>query len=175
MNKMKNVTFLATLLPFVAAVGFLCYEATAVMLGTPVSLAVTGYDPADILRGHYIRYELLLEDIKPMEPILDEDQFYDVEGYLSIIDSDGDGVYDSFGGFYWNEVPEVYIKAECHFYTEDYARYGLIGNQGRYYLDEKIARDAEDAINEAGSFEISGSIRDGFFRATGIVVGGVEY
>lgn len=174
-NKSKIITVLATLLPFVVTLGFLCYEATAVFVGTPVSLTVTGYDPADILRGHYIRYELLLEDVELMESVTDVDNFSGTQGYLSIVDSNGDGIYDSLGGFYWNQKPEVYIKAECYRYSESYTRFFLVGNQGRYYLDEKIAYDVEKAINQHGSFQIQGTILDGLFRATGIVVDGVEY
>ncbi len=175
MNKSKTLTLFATLLPFVVAVGFLCYEAMAVLVGTPVSLTVTGYDPADILRGHYIRYELLLEDVGLMETVVDGISMREIEGYLSIVDSNGDGVYDSFGGFYWTQKPEVYIKAECYRYSEDYSRFLLVGNQGRYYLDETIATDVENAINEAGSFQIKGTILNGLFRATAIVVDGIEY
>lgn len=171
----RIMTILATILPFLVAMGFICYEATAVYTGTPVSLTVTGYDPADILRGQYIRYELLLEDVKPMEPFSESRDYYGTEGYLSIIDSNGDGIYDSFGGFYWTEVPEVYLKAKCNWLTEDGGRFSLIGNQGRYYLDEKISLSVEKAINEAGSFEINGTVLGGFFRATDIVVNGIKY
>lgn len=177
MNKSlgKVGTMFATLLPFMVAVGFLCYEAMAVLVGTPVSLTVTGYDPADILRGQYIRYELLLDEVALMEPVVNESDMRGMEGYLSIMDSNGDGVYDTFGGFYWNEKPEVYINALCYSYWDGNPNIRLVGNQGRYYLDEKIALSVEKAINVAGSFQINGTIVDGLFRATGIIVDGVTY
>lgn len=171
----KGSIFFATFLPILVAIGFLCYENTAVHLGTPVSLTVRGYDPADILRGQYILYTLVLEDIELMEIVGDEEKMRGTEGYLSILDSDGDGVYDEIGGFYWNQTPAVYIKAQCSYHSENYSNFRLMGTQGRYYLDEKIAKQVEDAIAEAGSFQIQGTVLGGLFRATGILVDGVEY
>lgn len=171
----KGSIFFATFIPFLVAIGFLCYETLAVFMGTPVSLTVRGYDPADILRGQYILYTLVLDDVNIMEKVGEDETIRRTEGYLSIIDSNGDGAYNEIGGFYWNQKPPVYIKAECTYHSEDYSRFRLVGTQGRYYLDEKIAKQVEDAIAEAGSFQIHGTVIDGLFRATSIEVDGVIY
>ena len=55
---MKKLLLVAFFVPFVcllAWVGFLYYQTEA---GQEVKVAVRGYDPRDLLSGHYIRFEI---------------------------------------------------------------------------------------------------------------------
>lgn len=168
----------------------MCYEMYAVATGYPVAFIVQGYDPTDFLRGHYIRYDVLnnmTSDIKIGDPensiYSTEERFYRKDGYISLVDSNYDGFYDSFGDFYWQKPDLPYINAKCNQFvssnyddeTELFYTFSLDNNQDRYYLDETLANFVEDEINLAGEFLIVGSLKSGLFRASHIEVNGVVY
>lgn len=159
----------AAALPVLVVLGFLIYELTAVSTGTPVALKVQGYDPTDFLRGHYISYDMLTEEVNIADPHNQGIAKDDNQGYLTLIDSDQDGIYDSFGDFYWKNPHQTYMRA--------YSSYKITLNQyqTRYYLNEDLAPIVEKEIQEAGSFEIIGTVKDGYFRADHILVAGNRY
>lgn len=157
----------AVVLPLITVLGFLIYEITAVATGAPVALKVQGYDPTDFLRGHYIRYDILTEGVEIADPHNKPDTSN--EGYLTLIDSDHDGILDAFGDFYWKKPQQTYIHAYSYYDIS------LDSYQSRYYLNEDLAPIVEKEIQEAGSFEIIGTVKDGHFRADHILVAGNRY
>lgn len=189
MKNLRNnpiAIIISLLIPILAILSFILYEITAVATGDKVALIVQGYDPTDFLRGHYIRYQILndmLDEMKIADPQniqVQNEYYYSHQGYISLIDSNNDGIYDSFGDFYIKKPNIPYINGRCVFYNygvNDNSRYSIYlnYNQDRYYLNENLAPMVEDEINKYGEFSIVGSVKSGYFRASHIEVNGVEY
>ncbi|MFI3199992.1 MAG: GDYXXLXY domain-containing protein [Eubacteriales bacterium] len=188
MNNLRHntqVVVISLMIPIIMIVGFMTYEVIAVATGDPVALRVQGYDPIDFLRGHYIRYSILndmTENIEIADPhnmpkkLIDDDYFYGERGYISLVDTDNDSIYDSYGQFYWKKPNTASIKAKCNYsnYSDCYS-FSLDYHQDRYYLNENIAEFVEDEINTSGEFVIVGTTKNGLFRASHIEVNGVFY
>ncbi len=189
MNNLRHNTLAVLVslgIPILMIVSFMFYEITAVATGAKVALKVSGYDPTDFLRGHYIRYSILNDMTEHIEigdsynmpkNLINEDYFYGESGYISLVDIDYDGIYDSYGKFYWKQPNTPSIKAKCNYssYNDGNYTYSLDYNQDRYYLNENIAEFVEDEINLVGEFLIVGTTKNGLFRASHIEVNGVEY
>lgn len=187
----NNITavIISLLIPIGVVFGFMMFEVHSVITGDLVAFTVQGYDPTDFLRGHYIRYDVLnnmTENIKIADPQntptdTDTDYFYNKPGYITLVDSNNDGIYDSFGDFHWKRPTNniAYINGYCSKYTrnekEPTYTYKLDSNQDRYYLDENLASFVESEINDAGEFYIVGTTKNGLFRASHIEVKGVIY
>lgn len=177
----KGAVIASLICPFLVIIGFICYEFFMVATGVPVSLVVQGYDPSDFLRGNYILYDHLIEDVVIADPIyynFSDDKFYYRDtGHIILLDTDGDGVYDDFGDFYWSEPSQPYFLAECSIYHSqpDEPRIYFLDNQNRFYLDQELAPDVEDDIRDVGSFNITGTVNKGVFRAESIKVAGRVY
>lgn len=177
------LSLVAVLTPIIAVLSFVGYETLAIKTGYQVELVVTGYDPTDFLRGHYIRYDALLDEVQVADP--ENSPWEDTslsrlsgEGYLVVNDTNGDGVGDTFGSFYWEKPDEPYLFAEYYYYNNgEFIRetISLKGNQERYYLSESIAYTVERNINSVEEFVIRGSVHKGLFRAIEIEVDGVIY
>lgn len=178
MTDLKDSKFLclfSVLLPIFAVISFMLYELFAVTVGTPIHLTVEGYDPTDFLRGHYIRYDALVENLTILDPENQPDKYYtQLDGYIVIGDKDSDGIYDSFSGFSWEKPDSPYIYAFCRLF-EDRHYIFLDNNQTRYYLDENLAPIAEKKILEEGSFTLVGTLFQGLFRASRLEVAGESY
>jgi uncharacterized membrane-anchored protein len=56
-NKNKFLLF-SILLPIFALVFLICFKHTQIMMGKEVTLPISGYDPRDLLSGHYLRYSI---------------------------------------------------------------------------------------------------------------------
>lgn len=162
------------LCPFMVALGFFFYEVVAVTLGIPVALEITGYDPTDILRGHYIQYDYLFEELEVLDPENAPDS-REGDGYFVLADGDQDGIYDTITGFTWKEKPEVYLLGFCRIWGDDSTYFSFLSEQRRFYLDERIAETVEEEIFQAGGFSIVGTVTHGLFRASGIEVDGTIY
>lgn len=194
MKKLRNnqiAVITSLLIPILAILSFILYEEIAVATGDKVSLIVRGYDPTDYLRGHYIRYQILddmVEDIKIADPqniLIKDEYYYRTDGYISLKDTNNDGVYDSFGDFYIKKPNIPYINGRCVIYNykdfdynnEDKQNYNIYldYNQDRYYLNENLAPIVEDEINKYGEFSIVGTTKSGYFRASHIEVNGAVY
>lgn len=191
---MKNLrhntiaVIISLLIPICVVFGFMMFEVYSVVTGDKVAFTVQGYDPTDFLRGHYIRYDILnnmTENVKIADPqnipdVYDPDHFFNEAGYITLVDSNNDGIYDSFGDFYWKKPSVPHIKGFCTKYSrydgnDEYYSYRLNSNQDRYYLDENLASFVESEINDAGEFYIVGTTKNGLFRASHIEVKGIIY
>ncbi len=171
------------MLPIVTVLGFLLYEVVTIATGTPVALIVAGYDPSDFLRGHYILYDALTEELEILdpenEPQTQDGYVYREDGYILLEDVNGDGVYDTIGKFTWTKPSTPYLRAvgsRIFYGGEDEGYYfQLDSDQGRYYLDEDLASFVEDEIRRVGKFSIEGTVKQGQFRASAIEVDGKRY
>lgn len=171
----------SAVLPIIVVIAFAIYEISMVATGDAVSLSVSGYDPTDFLRGHYIMYDPLLSDIEIADPENQPAKAYESystnDGYILLIDSDSDGIYDLLGDFYWKKPSQPYLKAQCYFYGSDNrnARISLSNEQARFYLNENIAPQVEKEIWQSDGFEIVGTVNQGLFRAKYIEIDGKIY
>lgn len=187
----NNITavIISLLIPISLVFGFMMFEVHSVVTGDKVAFIVQGYDPTDFLRGHYIRYDILnnmTENVRIADPqnnptMHNSDYFRSEPGYITLADKNKDGVYDSFGDFYWEKPNVPYINGFCSYYGRYYSEddpkynYQLDSNQERYYLDENLASFVEAEITDAGEFNIVGTIKNGLFRASHIEVKGIVY
>lgn len=185
----KTAVIVSLIIPILMILGFMMYEIISVATGDKVELIVQGYDPTDFLRGHYIRYSIINDMAEEME-IYDpenlptnEDSSYNIQGHISLEDTNNDGIYDSLGDFYVKKPNTPYINGNCRIYyikndeeiKEMNHRIYIDYHQDRYYLNENLAPIVEDEIREAGSFSIVGTVKSGYFRASHIDVAGKIY
>ncbi len=174
----ERMQLLVVILPIIVILSFIGYEFCSYNFGQEVSLKMEGYDPSDFLRGQYIRYDMIgdaaLQSVKVVDDPFDkDDSFWGEAGYLTLIDTDYDGVCDSYGEFYFSKPNGLYLHATCsRFYENDY-RVDLV--QDRYYIDENIVSMVEDEIREHGEFTIVGSVSNGYIRAKYIEVNNIKY
>lgn len=188
MTNFRNNTMaviISLLIPILAIINFILYEEIAIATGDKVALIVRGYDPSDFLRGQYIRYDIL--DTMANEMVIadpqntPEDETYRYQdGYIALFDSNNDGIYDCLGDFYWEKPNVPFINAKCKIFTlynssKQSVTFSLAYNQDRYYIDENIVSFVEDEISRVGHFEIVGSVKSGYFRASHIEVDGIKY
>lgn len=150
-NNILFFTFHA--IPILLVVGVFACEILSVKIGTPVRFEVTGYDPRDLLRGHYIEY-LLDEDVKSTTLLdlvdyeLEQGSNFDLYTsrsiarfkeriyYAELIDSNNDNVYDSIVSV----VPEKpmynnYLKVNIN----NYISYRVFRNEDMkndFFMDE---------------------------------------
>lgn len=175
---MKNYKFLkiaALIFPILVITGFASQEFIYRIIGDEVILDISGYDPRDLLRGHYISYTIAesTDNIKT-DVYFTSDDYYSVNGYLILVDSNNDGVYDSFSEFSESKPSNPYIKGTIHDgYSGIY--YRITDNIKRYYVNEKLAPIIESAITKADSVQIKGTVYNGEFRADSLIIDGTEY
>lgn len=175
---MSNVVLkgISLILPIFVVLGVLSYEFAMLHTGTPFAIEVDGYDPVDLLRGHYIRYTFDTDDVVVLENYFEEDGGWtERDGYIVVTDNNRDGVYDTLAEFTIDKPKGAYLLATCRYYSEDRYRVSIPGTQTRYYISEEIAEVVEDKISDVDGFQIKGTLNQGYFRATGIVVDGQFY
>ena len=54
----KNILIAFISLPFICLLGWVIFLTVIKNTGTDVTLSITGYDPRDLLSGHYIAYQI---------------------------------------------------------------------------------------------------------------------
>lgn len=60
-----NRSIVAVLIPVVVLIGWCLWLESRAVTGTAVQLPITGYDPRDLLSGHFMRYRLELGESNP--------------------------------------------------------------------------------------------------------------
>lgn len=63
MSQLHIKMMLVLLLPLVVLLGWTGYLSLAMHHRTEITLPVTGYDPRDLLSGHYIRYQIEWQEV----------------------------------------------------------------------------------------------------------------
>ena len=85
MNKLHFRMILVLLLPFIVLLGWTCWLAYETTTRFEVTLPITGYDPRDLLSGHYILYKIdwekvdcsiFKEKVCPMTTFITSNRYY---------------------------------------------------------------------------------------------------
>lgn len=111
---MKKTALIALALPIVALLGWCILLERGLSQGEMVRVRITGYDPRDLLSGHFVRYALPLADLSPcLRPSAER-----AGDQCICLSADSDGVHHvpTWGGN-CNDRPqtacEVFIRGVC--------------------------------------------------------------
>ena len=130
MNKTKLLLFI----PVVILLGWVISIQTAVSTGTPVVLPVRGFDPRDILAGHYLAVAV------------------DSGAFTSeCADRQGKQRWEKTEAFFCPDIGKIVLNkpADCAVFIKGYCRYGRFDdNVSRFYIPEKLSRPLEQAVRE---------------------------
>ncbi len=130
MNKTKLLLFI----PVVILLGWVISIQTAVSTGTPVVLPVRGFDPRDILAGHYLAVAV------------------DYGAFTSeCADRQGKQRWEKTEAFFCPDIGKIVLNkpADCAVFIKGYCRYGRFDdNVSRFYIPEKLSRPLEQAVRE---------------------------
>ncbi len=130
MNKTKLLLFI----PVVILLGWVISIQTAVLTGTPVVLPVRGFDPRDILAGHYLAVAV------------------DYGAFTSeCADRQGKQRWEKTEAFFCPDIGKIVLNkpADCAVFIKGYCRYGRFDdNVSRFYIPEKLSRPLEQAVRE---------------------------
>lgn len=131
MNKTKLLLFI----PVVILLGWVISIQTAVSTGTPVVLPVRGFDPRDILAGHYLAVAV------------------DYGAFTSeCADRQGKQRWEKTEAFFCPDIGKIVLNkpADCAVFIKGYCRYGRFDdNVSRFYIPEKLSRPLEQAVRES--------------------------
>ncbi|MFZ4715624.1 MAG: GDYXXLXY domain-containing protein [Bacteriovoracaceae bacterium] len=58
MIKSKKIMLIAVLIPVLSLMGLTLYKKSIIEFGTEIVLPISGYDPRDLLSGHYLVYQV---------------------------------------------------------------------------------------------------------------------
>ena len=162
----KKILFLLLVLAIVVSVGFPLMQISkyesVISNGTSYKVKCTAYDPYDPFMGRYVRLRLgetiLKSEFEPIESEADKHRFWH-RGYVEIYaDKDGfvqyrklidqDAQLDSTKDYLKCNIHERY-RTEEDIENEKPAELNItIDGINRYYMNEKLAKPAEDAIRE---------------------------
>ncbi len=129
----KNILIAVLVIPIVCLAFMMANKQLNIPMGTEVTLPITGYDPRDLLSGHYLIYTI---DYGVEDICKNSSSKLKMPGYICLSTkkfSQG-----------WPKNCELIIKGTC-----DRSRF--VAGIERYYIPDKEAKKAEDLVisNEA--------------------------
>ncbi|HPF06571.1 MAG TPA: GDYXXLXY domain-containing protein [Spirochaetota bacterium] len=152
----KHKLIAALVLPLVVFIALIFYKQAKVSMGEEVILPITGFDPRNILSGHYLIYEI--------------DFGLESDNYCSVIDSRSADVYlclnrdKKKGDLYRSSVNDYYNESElynagCDVVIKGRCRYGRFipdGEIEKFYIPEEYAHSLDRAVrNGKGKIVLS--------------------
>ncbi|ALO25425.1 MULTISPECIES: GDYXXLXY domain-containing protein [Leptospira] len=119
--------------------------------GKEVVLPITGYDPRDLLAGHYLRYDILYQsDSICQNPNTNSHNKTDLNQRHCVCYPHSGKIKEGEGAFISDCNPDI-LKDQriCRLYLRGTCRYGRfkIGNE-RFYVNETKALDYEKRLRE---------------------------
>lgn len=126
MNKFS----IAVLVPFITLLLWVVTLERNISGGIPIRVGVEGYDPRDLLSGHYIRFKLSLDDITPCQNVNHGESSCLCYGY----EKDNRELAIPIWGGSCNEAPDycvLRVKGTCE--------YSQFQSVDRYYIPEHLA------------------------------------
>ena len=130
MNKAALLLFI----PVMILLGWVISVQTAVSTGTPIVMPVRGFDPRDILAGHYLAVAV------------------DYDAFASeFADRQGKQRWQKAEAFFCPDIGKIVLNkpADCTVFIKGYCRYGRFNdNVSRFYIPEKLSRPLEQAVRK---------------------------
>jgi len=153
MKTLINKMNLALVLPVLGLLILTGYQQLLISTGTEVVLPINGYDPRDLLSGHYITYTIDFESVQPCQ----KNRGGDEQHYIYLEPRFESPVYP--------RDCRVFIKGKCK------SRRFEAGIE-RFYISESDAQRVEKSVkNKKASILISVS-RDGTAKVKELLLNG---
>lgn len=125
-----NKFAISVLVPFIALLLWVVTLERNISGGIPIKVRVEGYDPRDLLSGHYIRFKLSLNDITPCQNINHGESSCLCYGY----DQDNREMAVPIWGGSCSEAPDY-----CVLRVQGTCEYSQFQSVDRYYIPEHLA------------------------------------
>jgi len=128
---MKLKPLLAILIPLMVMAGWISIQAYHSQKSSWVQLKVTGYDPRDLLSGHYLRYEVVYGPRGKCKDFKSQTKYCQC---LEITDS------DNMAKSYW--LGSCYERPKnCYLYLKGQCQHGrFTAGIERYYFPEEFKK-----------------------------------
>jgi uncharacterized membrane-anchored protein len=124
------------LLPIVVLLGWIVKIETGLRTGTTMRIDVQGYDPRDLLSGHYLQYSLSTGSVAPCESYQTS-----AESCLCYLASPGENKYKASWGGDCDKKP-----ADCKIFIKGSCSYGQFeSGANRYYIPEAYSERVRTA------------------------------
>ncbi len=130
---MKNKTLIALIFPIICLLSLISYEQIIIRTGETIILKVKAYDPRDLLKGHYLNYQIdyEVEDLCPSNYT----ERHKKEAYICL----------ETKTFSWSKKDlqgcDLFIKGQC--------RYGrFTANIEKFYVPETQAARLDKLLQD---------------------------
>lgn len=143
---------LSLVIPIVVLGALVFYKRHILNEGIEVILAVEGYDPRDLLSGHYLTYTVK----------------YEVEGLCV-------GIYDPTEHYVCLETKTSSSEEPvgCRLYIRGYCQTGrFVAGIERYYVDEKLASELEKKVRDRKASVVLSVTRSGHAQVKDLLIDG---
>lgn len=141
----KNTLIVSLLLPFLVLLLYTIYNAVSLSAGTEAILPISGYDPRDLISGHYLAYQVDYPPEVSCGPTQSTDRR--ISCYC-ITDWDDSGLV--VNGYYGEDCEAedsciAYIGGEC--------KHGrFTAGIERYYISESKSIDMDRRLRDKGAY-----------------------
>jgi uncharacterized membrane-anchored protein len=142
MNNNKKKLLFVLSFPIFCLLTLTVYKALKLQLGAKITIPISGYDPRDLLSGHYLVYQI---DYNPLNSVCDnQDRYQDRTVYMCVRASKDSRIESEF--FYNQEdTPDkgctVKIAGKCNYHR-------FVANIERFYIPEEHAPDLDTVIRD---------------------------
>lgn len=139
MNKAALLLFI----PVMILLGWVISVQTAVSTGTQIVMPVQGFDPRDILAGHYLQVSVDYSSFKNECPRRE-----DCQSKKTRCKSE---YWKKTEAFFCPDTGKIVLNkpADCTVFIKGVCHYGLFfDNISRFYIPEKLSRPLEQAVRK---------------------------
>lgn len=150
-NKNKILIF-AIALPFLSLLFLTFYKGYSVKIGTKVTLPISGYDPRDILSGHYVTYRVEYGVANLCEGYEEDLNLYQ-NGCVCLFEDPSINYYKEYCET-GDSTCSLFIKGKC-------SNRRFIANVERYYIPEAKASEYDRKVRSGKSKVVLSVKRDG--------------
>lgn len=145
MKHVSSIRLLSAIgLPIIALLCLLLYKQSIINTGQNINLDIVGFDPRDLLSGHYLRYTIdyrSRNQCTPSSKISTQTVRLCLEPERYFIDN-------SVGNANWQQSCDIYLQGTC-------SNAGFIAGIERFYIPEEYAPQLDTLVRDArGALQI---------------------